>query len=215
MLGFGLLVAHSVKTRGISDTLRFLLPVLFFGWLKEAGSAVAASRHEYIFSTALGPRILGVPLIIPVGWAFAFYLGRCVAETAIERIPKFRGNLFALLSLLMITVFCISLCVEVTGAGAGWWVWQKQNIHDERWIINIPKFVLIGWTYFSLFYTLPFFLMNKTYFKRKRIRKLFPLIYLFPLLGKVLIGPAFNVVSILILFAFIFVLPFTSRIRLE
>lgn len=215
MAGFALLVYHSIAMRGLRDTLLFMLPILFFGWLKEAGSAVAPASHEYVYAPGIGPGLLGVPLIIPVGWTFAFYLGRCVAEKFIAAWPRFSGNVFALMSALIITVFCISFCVEVTGASAGWWVWQRWNIHNERWIFDTPKFVLIGWMTFSLFFTLPFFLMQKTYFRKKRVRRYFPLLYIFPAAGKIILGPAFNVIAVLILFLFIFVLPFKVRLRLD
>ena len=210
--GFGLIVAHSLYTRGWRDTLWLLLPILFFGYLRESPGG---QDSEYLFSGNLGPKLGYVPLIIPIGWAFACYIGLCVAERVVAASERFRGNLFAVTAALMWTVLFISMCVEVTGARAGWWFWQYSVIHDDLWIYCTPKFVMMNWAFTSLCYCLPFLLMRIPRFQGSPTRYLFLLIYLYPFLGRPLLGPIFNVIVLITLILFMCVLPFKARLDME
>jgi len=214
MIGFLLLVLHSVITRGWRDTLWFMAPVLLYGFLHEKSVSSPTDPAEYLLSRRLGPYFGGVPIIIPVGWTFAFYLGLCVAEKLTQTYSRFRGNLYALLGILMWVVFFISMSVETVGSRANWWNWQYNALHEDVWwIFCTPKFVLMNWALTALTCSMPFFLMRKSRFRKRKTRYLFMLIYTFPFVGRI-IG-IFNITVSLILFAFMFVLPFVARFDLE
>lgn len=215
MAGFLLLVIHSLIKRGWADTLRFMVPIFIYGFIHEKSSGSPVDPAEYMLGESLGIQVGGVPLIIPIGWTFAIYLGLCAAEKLTAAHKRFRGNLFAMLGVSLWTVFFISMSVETVGAKAGWWTWRYGVLQEDIWLFCTPKFVFINWSFTALMCSLPYFLMWKSRFKTSRFKYFFILLYTYPFLGRIVGGPVHNYLVFILLFLFMFVFPFTSRFELE
>ena len=158
-IGFALLCAHLFYYRGWRAGLLLLGMVAVIGFMKENSIARNPQMAEYHFN-AIGPELFRVPVVVVMGWFYAVYIGWCFAEGILAGSERWRGRMFATLSLALIVTLALSFCVETAGTNMGWWTWHKHNIEArEWWFFNAPKFVLIGWAGFSLKTLLPFFLI--------------------------------------------------------
>jgi len=69
--GFALSVVHAALTRGARVALGLVAVTAVGGFAVEAvGVATGAPFGSYTYGTALGPALLGVPLVIPLAWTW-------------------------------------------------------------------------------------------------------------------------------------------------
>ena len=120
IVGFVLLLFHSWKTWGPRRTLIFYALALVLMVLKERHGQV---EGEYIVAMQ-GIWLAGVPVLLPVGWTFAFALSWHLAEPIVRRVRGANDLLFPTLSLAVVGVFFIAFAMETTGIAMGWWEWQ-------------------------------------------------------------------------------------------
>jgi putative membrane protein len=66
--------SHAYLNRGAAWTSGFLAVSLLFGWAVEVlGLATSFPFGTYEYSSALGPQLAGVPLVIPMAWSMMAY----------------------------------------------------------------------------------------------------------------------------------------------
>ena len=66
--------SHAYIKRGLAWTAGFLAITLAFGFAIEAiGLATALPFGTYSYAALLGPKVLGVPLLIPLAWSMVSY----------------------------------------------------------------------------------------------------------------------------------------------
>lgn len=118
---------------------------------------VLKERHgqaegEYIVAMK-GLWLAGVPVLLPVGWTFAFALAWHLAEPIVERVRKADDLLFPTLSLAVVGVFFIAFAMETTGIAMGWWEWQISRDIDSPLRDGFRR--IFGWGWHGLkFYIL-------------------------------------------------------------
>ena len=214
--GFALLLAHLFYYRGLRKGALLLAMVAVVGFLKEHSVAVQPGMAEYHFN-AIGPSLFHVPVVVVVGWFYATYIGWCFAEGILSYSDRWRGRMFATLSLALIATLALSFCVETTGTNMGWWTWHRQNIEArEFWFFNAPKFVLIGWAGFTLKVLLPYFIFILPRISwKKKLRWIIGFFVLIGLFQFIFHGIVFNAFVLAIMFTILFILPFKNTWKLD
>ncbi|MDX6268436.1 MAG: hypothetical protein QOD70_3176 [Frankiales bacterium] len=67
-------LAHAARTQGPSWALRFLAVIVLVAFVVEAvGVRTGVPFGSYAYGGGLGPRLLGVPVIVPLAWAMFAY----------------------------------------------------------------------------------------------------------------------------------------------
>jgi uncharacterized membrane protein len=67
-------VSHALVHRGVRWTLLFVLVTAGTGLLAESvGTATGYPFGDYTYADSLGPKLLGVPLVIPLAWSMMAY----------------------------------------------------------------------------------------------------------------------------------------------
>jgi len=121
---------------GISAGLTFLL---------EALSLATGLATPYYYTAVLGPRFLGVPVIIPLGWFSVLYLSHVVVNLMVDGGPRCqaRGHgrviFLALLTALVMSSWDLTLdpyMVQVVKA----WVWLRPS-----GFLGIPFANFVSW----------------------------------------------------------------------
>jgi len=70
----GAVVAAAARAHGRTVSLRLLATCCFVGFVAEAvGVATGVPFGSYAYTTTLGPRLAGVPLVIPLAWTMMAY----------------------------------------------------------------------------------------------------------------------------------------------
>jgi len=129
---------HAYLNRGIVWTASFLGITLGFGWLIEViGTATQFPFGDYFYADALGPALLGVPIVIPMAWSMMSY----PILLAVQRLfPSSFGVALAGGWLL----FSWDLFLDPQMIGEGYWVWN-----DARWTLpgidGVPLQNFLGW----------------------------------------------------------------------
>ena len=74
LLFFATSVAHAAHARGARWALRFTATTVTVALLAEAvGVATGLPFGDYDYAGSLGPRVLGVPAVVPLAWAMMAY----------------------------------------------------------------------------------------------------------------------------------------------
>ena len=85
---FAATTAHALVTRGARFAASYVAITTSFGLLAEAvGTATGVPFGDYDYAGSLGPKLLGVPVVIPLAWAMFAYpcllVGQRLARTAL------------------------------------------------------------------------------------------------------------------------------------
>ena len=131
------LVFHSVRKRGVLDTLVFVAAGLPFFWLRELW---AMNENMYAFQkgavTILHVRVVGI-----VGWFFTSYCSLALAEDIISRIcPRRANTVFATTALAAFVTMAIADVMETAGQNMGFWTARQEGkvafpliLHGAQW----------------------------------------------------------------------------------
>jgi len=144
-LGTILLILHSWKTREPDFLILYFILGFLFGIIRENLLQILISEglvpSLYSYSSEF-IRIFYSPIVVGLGWVFAFYNGLVYSETYSEKIwvKSVLSSLFVLL---------ISIPIEMTAVATGWWEW---NIPNMPLIIGMPIMVPFGWASAALLF---------------------------------------------------------------
>lgn len=132
-------VTHAAVTRGWPWAARLLATAAGVGLVAEAvGVATGVPFGSYAYTGHLGPRVLGVPLVVPLAWAMLAHpcllLGRRLAT----------GPAAVVLSALALTTWDLFLDPQMVAAGQ--WTWA----HPHPGLNGIPLTNTAGWLLVSL-----------------------------------------------------------------
>lgn len=129
---------HAYLNRGVTWTAAFLGITLTFGWLIEViGTLTQFPFGDYRYSDALGPALLGVPIVIPMAWSMMSY----PVLLAAQRLSTTGLGVSVIGGWLM---FSWDLFLDPQMVGEGYWVWQRIGWHLPG-IDNIPLQNFLGW----------------------------------------------------------------------
>jgi uncharacterized membrane protein len=143
VLGYVFSVTHAWVTRGPRTVAALVLVVTVGGFLVEAlGVATGFPFGSYVYSGALGPQLLGVPLIIPLAWTWMAWpawlaAGRLCAPL-IGRIPIAAFGLAAW-----------DLFLDPQMVAEGYWRWLDPAPALPG-LPGIPVSNYLGWLGFAL-----------------------------------------------------------------
>jgi len=144
MGGFSL--THAVYTLGIWHAAGFFALSIAVSFTFEAiGVATGSVFGPYHYSDTLGPKLLDVPLLIPLAWFMVIYpsyalanyitTGRAVSRPR-TKLPRLVG--VVLLSAVLMTAWDLLLDPQATQEG--YWVWDTQGAY-----FGIPVQNFVGW----------------------------------------------------------------------
>jgi len=137
-LGFALSVGHALATRG-RRTAGTLLAVATGGGLavEAFGVATGFPFGEYSYSADLGPRLLGVPLVIPLAWTWMAWPAWLAAVRVTSR-PAPRVLLAG------VGLAAWDLFLDPQMVAAGYWVWADP-VPALPGVPGVPVGNYLGW----------------------------------------------------------------------
>ena len=147
---------------------------LFFFAAAGYGFALEASQRLFLRYTyaRFGPHYEGIPLIVPLGWAGVFYLSRWIGR----RVTSEGNWMQAVLAGALVTLGVV-LPVEGVAVQLRWWVWAEKPA-----VAGIPLFTVLQTFSAGLTFLLGYELVARMNLRGIRIRILFLLLTLSPLL---------------------------------
>ncbi|MCW2605617.1 MAG: hypothetical protein JWO60_310 [Frankiales bacterium] len=85
---FAASTTHALVSRGARWTAAFVVTTVGVGFLAEAlGTATGVPFGDYAYAGSLGPRLLDVPLVIPLAWAMFGYPALLVGQRLASSAP--------------------------------------------------------------------------------------------------------------------------------
>ncbi len=143
LLGYALSVTHALLSRGARAALALVALVTIGGFGVEAvGVATGFPFGIYDYSGQLGPKLLGVPLIIPLAWTWMAWpawlaAGRLVTGTA------------ARVAVAAVGLAAWDLFLDPQMVAEGYWTWQSPTPALPG-VPGIPVGNYLGWLGFAL-----------------------------------------------------------------
>lgn len=128
LLGFTVSVGNVLTTRGARVAGTVVAVTAGGGLLVEAiGVATGFPFGSYAYSAALGPRLLGVPLVIPLAWAWMAWPAWVAAGHLVTR-PAPRVAVAAL------GLASWDLFLDPQMVAAGYWRWSTVDVPMRNYI---------------------------------------------------------------------------------
>jgi uncharacterized membrane protein len=143
VLGYLLSVSHALITRGRRAAVALVATATVGGFLVEAiGVATGFPFGSYAYSGELGPRILDVPLIIPLAWTWMAW----PAWLAALRLAR---PLWKRVALAAVGLAAWDLFLDPQMVGEGYWRWLDPTPALPG-VPGIPIGNYLGWLGFAL-----------------------------------------------------------------
>jgi uncharacterized membrane protein len=131
-------VTHAYLNRGSAWAAGYTAITLAFGWLIEVlGTITQFPFGDYSYTDALGPAVLGVPILIPMAWSMMAY--PCLL--AAQRLSN------SALSTVMLAGWLLAawdLFLDPQMVGEGYWTWNVIG-WELPGIDGIPLQNFLGW----------------------------------------------------------------------
>ncbi|MFI5492017.1 carotenoid biosynthesis protein [Actinoplanes sp. NPDC051859] len=143
LLGYALSVAHAWLTRGARAALALVATATLGGFAVEAvGVATGFPFGTYDYGGQLGPKVLGVPLIIPLAWTWMAW----PAWLAAVRLTRSRP---ARIALAAVGLAAWDLFLDPQMVAEGYWVWDSPTPALPG-VPGVPIGNYLGWLGFAL-----------------------------------------------------------------
>lgn len=158
-----LLLAHSVRHRGLGATVTFC--ALCVAWYVPKEIAIAArALNEHRYTVTMDTvKLFGIPLVLPIGYVFTGTVSWALAERITARLPGLKDQLFPVLAVWLLVTSSIAYVMEATGTTGGWWFWEendgiwREQTVEHRLATNsgtihpiIPYAPVYGWALYML-----------------------------------------------------------------
>ena len=136
--GFAAVVAHALTTRGVLAAAALLVITTGGGFAVEAlGVATGVPFGDYAYGDALGPRLLGVPLVIGLAWTWMAWPAWLAAVTVVR--PAVGRVLLAGLGLAAWDLF-----LDPQMVAERYWQWRQPH-PSLPGIPDVPVSNYLGW----------------------------------------------------------------------
>lgn len=131
-------ISHAYIHRGLPWTAGYVAITIGFGWLIEfLGTTTQFPFGDYVYTEALGPKVLGVPILIPMAWSMVAY----PMLLAVQRLSSTSLGV-ALIGGWLLMAWDFFLDPQMVGEG--YWVWQTIG-WELPGIDGIPLQNFLGW----------------------------------------------------------------------
>lgn len=140
LIGFVLVLLHAMERLGKRPALLLWGSTAVVSFLFEAlGVATGLVYGPYHYTEKLGPRLLGVPFLIPLAWFLMAYPSYLFAQTLAPRVATGQRYLWvAGLAGLIMTSW--DLVMDPQMVRGGHWVWEVQGPY-----FGVPLRNFWGW----------------------------------------------------------------------
>lgn len=143
LIGVLLSVSHALFTRGPLTVAVLVGTAGVGGFLVEAaGVATGFPFGTYDYSGELGPKLLGVPLVIPLAWTW-------MAWPAWLAAVRVTGNRAIRIALAAFGLACWDLFLDPQMVAEGYWSWQNPTPALPG-LPGIPVSNYLGWLGFAI-----------------------------------------------------------------
>jgi len=143
VLGYLLSVSHALLTRGVRAATALVATATLGGFAVEAvGVATGFPFGTYDYSGQLGPKVLGVPLIIPLAWTWMAW----PAWLAAVRLTRGRT---ARIAIAAVGLAAWDLFLDPQMVAEGYWRWLDPTPALPG-VPGIPIGNYLGWLGFAL-----------------------------------------------------------------
>jgi uncharacterized membrane protein len=143
LLGYLLSVSHALLTRGVRAAAALVGTATLGGFAVEAvGVATGFPFGTYVYSGQLGPKLLGVPLIIPLAWTWMAW----PAWLAAVRLVRGRA---ARIGVAALGLAAWDLFLDPQMVAEGYWRWRSATPALPG-VPGIPVGNYLGWLGFAL-----------------------------------------------------------------
>ncbi|MCK4847906.1 MAG: carotenoid biosynthesis protein [Candidatus Heimdallarchaeota archaeon] len=156
LVGTSLLLYHAYKNESLDFLLLFFGAGFLFGIIREnllqmlILAGILPSLYSY---SAEFIRILYAPIVVGLGWVFAFYNGLFTSKQLYQK-----ENPWVTSTIAALFVMLIAFPIEVTAVEAGWWTWSIEGI---PLILGIPPLVPFGWATAAFLFNSSFILIKE------------------------------------------------------
>lgn len=122
LLGYAVSVAHATITRGARVGVALTVVGAGGGLLVEAiGLAHGVPFGRYAYGEALGPALLGVPVVIPLAWAWMAWPAWLAAAHLVRARPVAR------IGVAGVALAAWDLFLDPQMVAEGYWTWQNPS----------------------------------------------------------------------------------------
>lgn len=178
-----LVVWHAVITKGWKRALIGFVALLIVGFVMEGlGVNFGLIYGPYHYVDALGPRIWGVPFIVPISWELnmypAFYLAMYLLPTdLVSKVTTlWQKGLFVLITSTVGALFCTAydlICDPVYCLLTEQWIWHRPGDYMSFVWGGIPLTNYFGWIFTGMVGCAVYYLILNSTPKEKHIKSNF------------------------------------------
>ncbi|MFU8872515.1 carotenoid biosynthesis protein [Micromonospora sp. SL4-19] len=158
VLGYLLSVAHALLSRGTRTAVALVAVATGGGFAVEAlGVATGFPFGSYVYSGELGPKLAGVPLIIPLAWTWMAWPAWLAAVRLTEPAPGPAGDRQApgwvdrvgRIALAAVGLAAWDLFLDPQMVAEGYWGWRNATPALPG-LPGIPASNYLGWLLFAV-----------------------------------------------------------------
>jgi uncharacterized membrane protein len=143
LLGFAVSVAHAVTSRGLRAGAALVAVTAGGGLLVELlGVHTGVPFGRYAYGTALGPRVYGVPLVIPLAWTWMAWPAWLVAGRLAAGVLTRRAT--ARIALAGSGLAAWDLFLDPQMVAEGYWHWTDPH-PTLPGVPAVPLTNYVGW----------------------------------------------------------------------
>jgi uncharacterized membrane protein len=143
LIGYALSVGHALLTRGPNVALALVGIATGGGWAVEAiGVATGFPFGTYDYSGQLGPKLLGVPLIIPLAWTW-------MAWPAWLAAGRLASSVSARIAVAAVGLAAWDLFLDPQMVAEGYWTWRDVDATLPG-VPGVPVGNYVGWLGFAV-----------------------------------------------------------------
>ncbi|MBL7196778.1 MAG: hypothetical protein ISS47_01620 [Candidatus Omnitrophica bacterium] len=175
----GLLIVHSYFLRGPRITFNFFFFIFLYAYrwvmridvfapFRPPSKEIRILEIIPLTTSNLSAALVSfcLPLIIILGWMFAFYISWSMAERILRRIEIFNGKIFITILLSGLIVGGIFYSIETMAIGVDW---LRLRFNDPRFgsfLIESSFVTIKARFYFVIYFLTAFFLIECSRFRR-------------------------------------------------
>lgn len=147
---------------GVRKALLFLVVTSVIGFLAEVlGTSTGFPFGKYIYTDFLGPKVFGVPEVVPFVWFVIAYLTFSIARNAFGRQKHTKKDLMSLALLAAFGSVAWDFLIDPMFSSYGYWVWTGQFFALPE-LDGIPLTNFVGWFVLVILMLSVYFVVSKS-----------------------------------------------------